>query len=524
MGNRKTLATLFLILAFCSFGYQLLLLFTIPLTTSNDFLSQTLTVGVFILGLGVGAWLGSKIKATQVWWTFVIGEIFLALVGGFSPLLFLSHHALSMMFSLDTPHSWLITSQFLTLVIATLSGLELPLIHRLHRQKFGESVLHVYVGYTYLGAFFAAILIPYFVLPKLGTSQTALSLGFLNLISTFALVTQTQLPWRRLALPLAITLLLMLSFWRLSPSFENWLVRYSYTPVILDSLSQQQRTNLLRLVESAPKVERIHSRYQTIDLVTNHSTENFMLFLNQRLQFNQRTQIFYHEAMAHVPQASFKIEFKNILVLGGGDGLLAKELLRHPEVERIQLVELDPKMIELANSHSSFTKLNELALMNTKVKVHIHDAYNFIRESHELFDAIYLDLPYPDTHELSRLYSREFYQFILKRLKPSGFACLDFPVLNPTKSNIFPRDILINTLLAAGATNLIAFGRNDAFVAFGQKRPNLKEAFTSSLLSTHSQEKLRDYSHLLINPKIDSALVNSVFRPLRFQINEWAAE
>ncbi len=135
----------------------------------------------------------------------------------------------------------------------------------------------------------------------------------------------------------------------------------------------------------------------------------------------------YHEFFAHVPVILGRAVPRRVLVLGGGDGILVRELLKYPGIERIVLVDIDPTIVDLARTHPVLTGMNHRALDDPRVRVEVGDGYYFVRKSTELFDGIYIDFPYVMDYDVSKLYSSEFYRFVRERMSEHGFAVLDAP-------------------------------------------------------------------------------------------------
>jgi spermidine synthase len=109
-----------------------------------------------------------------------------------------------------------------------------------------------------------------------------------------------------------------------------------------------------------------------------------------------------------------------VLILGGGDGLGAREVLKYPSVTGITLVDLDPEISRLAQKNNHLVKINNNSLNNKKVTVVNQDAYQFLSKNKTQYDAIIIDLPDPNNPSLARLYSKEFYKLIGLRLQPYG--------------------------------------------------------------------------------------------------------
>lgn len=190
---------------------------------------------------------------------------------------------------------------------------------------------------------------------------------------------------------------------------------------------------LFEFGETREKIQRVRSPYQTIDIVKNEtSTDDFTLFLNGHYQFDTTREKNYHETMASHPFLKNSLadsSFKRVLILGGGDGLLVRDLLKNfPQLEQIILVELDEKMIEVSQK-DPVKIFNEDSLKNPRVTIEINDAFSWLRQSPiKDFDAIYLDFPYPFDEESLRLYSVEIYKLAFKKLKPNGYLMADYPL------------------------------------------------------------------------------------------------
>ena len=192
--------------------------------------------------------------------------------------------------------------------------------------------------------------------------------------------------------------------------------------------------------------------------------------LDYDFQFMVDVERIYHEYFAHVPIILADNVPGKVLVLGAGDGLLIRELIKYPEIKSITHVELDPKVIDLAKNHPVLSFVNEGALKDSRVEIIIADAFHYIKESKEQYDAIYMDFPSPKGYNLSKLYSREFYYFVKKRLNKNGFIVLDSPGtddflmrLDKNMDPVGPRkewDVYFSTLRAAGYGTILPYVTN----------------------------------------------------------------
>jgi spermidine synthase len=113
-----------------------------------------------------------------------------------------------------------------------------------------------------------------------------------------------------------------------------------------------------------------------------------------------------------------------VAILGGGDGMAAREMLKYPSVESITLVELDPNMTQLFSTNDTLKRLNGNALNNPKLKVVNTDAFHWLQESTESFDVIVVDFPDPTNFSIGKLYTNAFYALLDQRLSASGYAVI----------------------------------------------------------------------------------------------------
>lgn len=155
------------------------------------------------------------------------------------------------------------------------------------------------------------------------------------------------------------------------------------------------------------------TKYQRI--VLTKFEDDLRLYLNGNLQFSSHDEHRYHQSLVH-PAINTTARLDKVLVFGGGDGMAVREILKNPKVTEVTLVDIDKEMVHLASSHSVISKLNNNALNSNKLKVVFDDAFNFAKKSTTKFSAIIIDLPDPNSLEIGKLYSKEFYRILKKRL------------------------------------------------------------------------------------------------------------
>lgn len=397
-------ATLLLFSAFliatCGLVYEL-----IAGTVSSYLLGDSVTqfshtIGVYLFAMGVGSYLSRFIINGAVD-KFIELEIILALVGGFAaPLLFVA-------FAFTSHYAYLLYT--LLIIIGALVGLEIPLLLRIlkDRMNFRDLVARV-LSLDYIGGLAAAISFPILLLrPEVGLLKASLLAGLLNVIVAFVAiyVFQKQIRMRaHLVRACAVALALV--------------VALVYSKHVQSYLDQELHTDPVVLSEQ--------SHYQKIVLTSWH--EYFSLFLNNNLQFNSFDEYRYHESLVHVPTQMYLETVKNIaaplhiLIMGGGDGLAVREALRYPNLQSLDLVDIDPAMTKLATHNVWLKQLNENALSDKRVKVHNEDAFLFIQKPGKKFNVIILDFPDPGNFAVGKLYSDLFFSRLRKVMEPHAVA------------------------------------------------------------------------------------------------------
>ena len=166
------------------------------------------------------------------------------------------------------------------------------------------------------------------------------------------------------------------------------------------------------------------SPYQRI--VVTHGRTGHKLFLNGNLQFAERDEYRYHEALVHPAMSAFGAP-RRVAVLGGGDGMAVREVLKYPSVESVTLVELDPNMTGLFAKDPAMSKLNGGALSSPKLRIVNTDAFKWLQSEQaepEMFDVIIVDFPDPTNFSIGKLYTNTFYSLLAQRLSASGYAVI----------------------------------------------------------------------------------------------------
>lgn len=357
----------------------------------NAVVQWTVVISLMLFAMGLGSRL-SKNAQNALLDYFIGVELALSVLCAISALFI--YAATSYIQSID----FLI--YLIAISIGLLIGFEVPLVTRLN-SYFEELRINIssVMEKDYYGALVGGILFAFIALPMLGMTYTPIVLGAINFLVATVLFLQHRhaLKYsRRFAVLFAAMPVFFVGlFW-------------SAKPVMLFSEQQNYRDKV---------VYEQQTPYQKI-VITKWKNHHW-LYLNRGLQFSSYDEAKYHEPLVH-PAMTFRKSHKNILVLGGGDGLAVREILKYSNVERVVLVDIDPAMTELGKGNQIFLRLNKGALSDPRVQVINADGYMFLQQTDEIFDVIFIDLPDPKSVDLARLYSKQFYQLAAKQLSVGG--------------------------------------------------------------------------------------------------------
>lgn len=377
----------------CSIVYELLIATTGSYFLGDSIRQFSLVIGFYMAFMGVGSYLSRLIPDRLLLQAFVLFEILLGLAGGLSvPLLYFSFAYLEFF------QGALLLA---TSLVGVLIGLEIPLLSRLmsHNFPLKDNISNI-LSLDYLGALIATLLFPFLLLPWMGVFKTSLIFGLINMSIGFTII-------YFFADTLKTTLKRALFFYSVT-ALSLLVLTFVFSKSLLAVWTQELYKDRVVFAKETPYQQVVITKYK----------EDVRLFLNGNLQFSAIDEYRYHEALVHIPMLGKN--YKNVLVLGGGDGLAVRELLKYPALETLTLVDLDPIITELAKSNPHLIKANHNALASDKITIIHQDAFVFLRENTELFDLIIIDLPDPNNTSLARLYSREFYWSIYAKLAPSG--------------------------------------------------------------------------------------------------------
>lgn len=406
------------LIAACGLIYELIAGALASYLLGDSVLQFSTIIGTYLFAMGIGSWLSKFITRALVS-RFISIELMAGLVGGFSStILFLA-------FTYTSGFRFLLYG--LVLVIGILVGLEIPLLMRILRERFDlrELVANV-LTLDYLGALGASLLFPLLLVPKLGLVRSALLFGLINagvaLWSTFIFKAHLgNLMAQRTASFAVVALLLAGMVW---------------AGDITDTADAALYSDDVIFARSTPYQRMVVTRWK----------EDYRLYLNGHLQFSSRDEYRYHESLVHPGMASLP-GAKRALVLGGGDGMAVRELLKYPGLESVTLVDLDPEMTKEFAVHPLLKTLNAGALSDPRVKVINGDAFPWLEATDEIFDFVAVDFPDPNNYSLGKLYTSAFYRLLRQHLSARGLVAVQ------STSPMFARQsywCIVETMKAGG--------------------------------------------------------------------------
>lgn len=419
-----------MVVATCGLIYELIA-GTLASYLMGDSVTQFSTViGCYLFAMGLGSYLSRHVRGDEIG-VFIRVEVLIAAIGGWSAA------ALFVLF--PTVEHFHVVLYGLVLTIGALVGLEIPLLIRIlqHRFAFRELVSNV-LTFDYVGALFASLLFPLVLVPHLGMIRTAMVFGLANVGVAIALLVVEHRQRRGdlvVALGVAASLVGGLA---IAERLQRWSeIAYYGEGVIYARSTPYQR------------------------IVLTRRGADLRLYLNGNLQFSSRDEYRYHEALVW-PVLARVAHPRAVLILGGGDGMAAREVLSDARVGHVTLVDLDPEMTRLFRMNPQLAALNRGSLSNPRLSVVNADAFRWVRQARGPYDAVIADFPDPTEYALGKLYTESFYRELARLLAPDGVM-----TVQSTSPLVAPRSYwtVAATLEAAG---LSARGYHVYVPSFGE--------------------------------------------------------
>lgn len=394
-----------LLVAACGLIYELVAGTLASYLVGDSVFQFSTIIGTYLFAMGIGSALSRYLNRGLVQ-RFVWIELMIGVIGGFSSAVLMLAFAFTQGFELIL--------YAIVVVMGVLVGLEIPLLMRIVRDRyqFRDVIAHV-LTFDYLGALGASLLFPILLVPRLGLVRSAMLFGLVNagvaLWSTYLFA--SQIANTRVFRAACVIVLLGLGG---GMAEARHITATAEDNIYADDIIFAKDTH-----------------YQ--HLVLTRFKDDIRLFLNSHLQFSSRDEYRYHEALIHPGLASIPAP-RRVLVLGGGDGLAVREILKYPQIESITLVDLDPEMTKLFSTHPMLTKLNGGSLLSSRVHVINADAFPWVDSNTDSFDFIVVDFPDPTNYSLGKLYTTAFYRAVARHLSAQGMMVVQ------STSPMFARD------------------------------------------------------------------------------------
>lgn len=358
----------------------------------NAVFQWTIVMSLMLFAMGAGSRISRYIDKDLIG-VFILTELLLSVmcaisaVAGYSLASYTAEHTAFVIY-------------FQAFCVGTLIGLEIPLVTRIN-ESYEELRINIssVMEKDYFGALFGGIFFAFLALPYLGMTYTPVVLGSVNLIVALLVSFQYRKLILRKGLVHASTIIAMAILVGLF---------FLSKPIILFGEQKKYKDKIIYSSQS---------RFQKI--VMTQWKKYYWLYLNGQEQFSTFDEELYHEPLVH-PAMMVSMDHSDVLILGGGDGLAAREVLKHKNVRTVTLVDIDPDMTSLSRTHPVLKGINKNSMNDPRVKVVNEDAATFMEKSEKLYGVVIIDLPDPDSIDLMHVYSETFYNMVRKHLIKGG--------------------------------------------------------------------------------------------------------
>ena len=490
-----------LVVALCGIVYELIIGTVSSYLLGNSVYQFSLTIGFFMFAMGVGS-LISKYFDNQFVRNFILIEIAIALVGGIcSILLFMAFPFARVLYEL--------VMYSLILVIGAFVGMEIPILATLlaKRENMKESIANV-MSLDYLGALIGSVAFPLLLLPSLGLVQSSFAIGLINIFVAIVnvIIFRAHLKNYRAMLTWCLLIFISLCTFIL---YGTYITRFAEKHLYFDQVIYSKQTP-----------------YQKIVMTRSATTRDQKLYIDGNIQFSSRDEYRYHENLVH-PVLAIAGERKNVLILGGGDGLAAREVLKYDDVESIHLVDIDPEMVRVSKELPILKRLNKGSLFSEKLTAFSEDAFSFINKPGVMYDRVIIDMPDPHNEAINKLYSREFYTMIKRRMKPDGILITQssspfftrnvFWCIENTLSSVFNHSLSFQTTLPSFGIWGFNMARNNeqfprTFDITVPTRAITNETLVASLVFSKDMAKVETPINSIMEPKLYQLYIDDLRR------------
>jgi len=504
-------------------GYEILAGSVLSNLLGSSIYYFSLIIGIFLAALGVGGWLSSRIKE-KIFESLVAVEIVIAVLGGLLSVFLFCVYAYLFSFFGALQFSDVFAflggigiaqilftsiSLFFVSCVGILAGFELPLYIRILSEK---EILKDAIGkaflWDYAGALVISVSLPIFFFSKFGLIKTSFLIGTINLIAAIMVFICSDIKNKKYIYFLGFAFVFIINIFG-----------FLWANNIEMFLEKKQFGNREVLYHAS-------SPYQRLTFVEAEN-KKISFYINGQRQFESGDwDIVYHESFVH-PAMSIAKKREDVLILGGGDGLALREILKYQDVKKVTLVDIDPLIIKAASDLDFMRALNKNAFFDSRVNVVVDDAFKFVEwlNKNNTYDLIFIDFPDPTDDSLSRLYSKEFYSLLKSTFRDNTVVVI--------QSESFFESIqknILTTLEYVGIQALIYhppeydfFDQNFGFSMIclaGCKKDDFKELAVPVSNNIFMKNKLIDIFSPQPIPKYSfyQSEVNSIFHPTIFKL------
>jgi len=491
-----------------SLGYELALSNYISRLTGYEVWGQSFTLGVYLIFMGVGAFFYEHRKLKLKKLQFLKLEALIFVIGILTPFyleitnsILILANIISGMTPAIYQLSLKVTVAFIpTCLIGFLTGFELPIIFQ-QTKRYERNYI---IFFSYCGSLLAGLIVSGLLMEGFSYFNMFIAFSAINLC-----VCMLILLWQKKYIMFLLCTILMPVFVlaiNIFPEVKRVSTYISHYDYKIQTFSITNIKNILNVVQNIGDIAVVNTPYQKNELVKSfkgksryaHKDSIYRLLLNGHIQFGTNKEKVYHQTFVIGALNLIGKIPRRVTILGGGDGILAHELLKYKEIEEIVLVELDPDMIKFSNENKVISKLNHHSLHSSRVEIINEDAFSYIsKQKSNSAELLLIDFPYPNSSDLKKLFSVEFYRFVKKVIGSDGFAVLDAPIYRDSRTGI----------LKEGSKNILStlyFVDFKQFFAFGPYTPFV-------FLSNGIKQPKFDYEKLTKNPNLDNvALINLV--------------
>jgi spermidine synthase len=399
----------------CSIVYELLISTTATYFLGDGVKQFSIIIGVYLFSMGAGAFV-SKYFMDRSLFFFVKIEYVLGFIGGISvPLIYF-------LFVSVSPMILQILCLVIVFLIGMLTGMEVPLLTFAIDDDIKNNLSNI-LSLDYIGGLVATLIFPFLLLPFVGLFYSSLIFGLVNILMGLTLNLIYYKDSRRTVITGVVFIIALVTLVLNGGSLlKAWDDRIYKNPIVFNEQTAYQK------------------------IVLTKRQKDVRLYLNRVIQFSSEDEHRYHESLVHIP-LSFLPKPKTVLILGGGENLASREVLKHADIDRIDVVDIDSMMFHIARTNAYLRNINRDAARDKRVHLIAEDAFTFLNNNIERYDLIIADLPDPSSEAIARLYSKQFFLMVKRSLSDDGifvtqageiyFSNTVFSCINNTLQQVF---------------------------------------------------------------------------------------